>query len=204
MEPGWAVLGYTPRGRTPVSIDVWDAFAAKVRQQASLGSRVCVSTEDFGSASTSSAERIATDLGGDRVHVIAVARRLDRLLPSQWQERIKSHDTLTYEAWLERVLGDDAHDREHRRFWDSHDLTRMFDRWQPVVGSKRFGFLILDESDPRCLNDAFERLLNLPRGLLEVPPSANASLSANATELLRRVNDSLRAARLAGPALPRP
>jgi hypothetical protein len=112
MRPGWAVLGYTPRGRDPVPIEVWQDLVAEVRDPAAI--RSCVSTEDFGSASPARAKRIVDDLGGDSVHVVAVARRLDRLLPSQWQERVKSHDTFTYDAWLRLVLGKDREDREWR------------------------------------------------------------------------------------------
>ena len=81
-RPGWAVLGRKQRGRDPVPIEEWEELAAEVR--AASDHRVCISTEDFGSASPEQAARIVGDLGGDRVHVVAVARRLDKLLPSQW------------------------------------------------------------------------------------------------------------------------
>ena len=187
MRPGWAVLGYTPRGRTPTPISVWDDFCAEVRALADQ--RVCVSTEDFGSAGLPRIERIVAGLGRDRLHVVAVARRLDRLLPSQWQERVKSHDTMTFDAWLHRVLGDDGQDREHRRFWASHDLVAMAERWLPHVGADGFTFVVADEADPDVVPRAFERMLGLPTGLLVLPEGANASLSANATELVRRVNE---------------
>lgn len=187
MRPGWAVLEYTPRGRSPVPISVWEEFSAEVR--AAADERVCVSTEDFGSAGPTRIGRIVEDLGGSRVHVVAVARRLDRLLPSQWQERVKSHDTITFDSWLRRVLGTDTSDREHRRFWASHDLVAMADRWTPYVGSDRFSLVVADEDDRDVVPRAFERMLGLPAGLLVLPPAANASLSANATELVRRVNE---------------
>lgn len=188
MRPGWAVLGYTPRGRKPTPITVWEEFSADVRAAAEQGLRVCVSTEDFGSAGPPRIQRIVEDLGGERVHVVAVLRRLDRLLPSQWQERVKSHDTITFDAWLRRVLGDDVEDREHKRFWASHDMVAMADRWVPFVGD-RFTLLAADESDPDVVPRAFEQLLGLPTGLLALPPASNASLSNNATELLRRINE---------------
>ena len=187
MRPGWAVLGYTPRGRRPTPISVWEEFCAEVR--AAADQRVCVSTEDFGSAGPDRISRIVEDLGGERVHVVAVLRRLDRLLPSQWQERVKSHDTITFDEWLVRVLGDDAADREHQRFWASHDLVAMADRWLPVVGEGRFVLVAADEGDPTAVPRAFEEMLGLPPGLLVLPRASNASLSANATELVRRVNE---------------
>ncbi|WP_394289192.1 hypothetical protein [Microbacterium sp.] len=193
MRPGWAVLNYTPRGREPVAIELWEEFAREVRERTEP--RACVSTEDFGSAGPKYALRIAEDLGGEAVHVVAVARRLDRLLPSQWQERVKSHDTYTYEQWLEMVLADRSSEggeppnREWRRFWASHDVTRMFERWEPAVGRDRFHLIVTDDSDRTLIPRSFESLLGLPEGLLELPPSANASLTWNATELLRRLNE---------------
>lgn len=187
MRPGWAVLNYTPRGRDAVPIEVWEDFAREVRERTEP--RCCVSTEDFGSAGAKYARRIADDLGGDTVHVVAVARRLDRLLPSQWQERVKSHDTYTYEQWLEMVLGEDEKNREWRRFWASHDVTRMFERWEPAVGRDRFHLIVTDDTDRTLIPRSFEGLLGLPEGVLDLPPSANASLTWNATELLRRLNE---------------
>jgi hypothetical protein len=189
MRPGWAVLGYTPRGRRPTPISVWEEFSAEVRASAATGKRVCVSTEDFGSAGPPRIARIVEDLGADRVHVVAVVRRLDRLLPSQWQERVKSHDTITFDEWLDRVLGDDVEDREHQRFWASHDVVAMADRWVPFVGQDRFTLVAADETDPGAIPRAFEQLLGLPEGLLVLPRASNASLSSNATELVRRVNE---------------
>ncbi len=187
MRPGWAVLGRKQRGRAAVPIAEWEKFAAEVR--AAAGMRVCVSTEDFGSASPSQAARIVGDLGGDRVHVVAVARRLDRLLPSQWQERVKSHDVVPYEDWLRSVLGDDPTDPHRKRFWASHDVVRMFERWEPAVGRDRFRLIVTDGSDIELLPRLFEQMLDLPKGLLALAPYTNASLTGNATELLRRLNE---------------
>lgn len=185
-RPGWAVLGRKQRGRDPVPIEEWEELAAEVR--AATRHRVCISTEDFGSASPEQAARIVGDLGGDRVHVVAVARRLDKLLPSQWQERVKSHDRRTYDEWLRAVLGDDENHFSYKNFWASHDLARTFDRWTATVGPDRFR-LVVSNDDPEQLPRVFERLLALPEGTLALPPYRNQSLSMNQTVLVRRLNE---------------
>lgn len=185
-RPGWAVLGRKQRGRDPVPIAEWEELAVEVR--AARDHRVCISTEDFGSASPEQAARIVADLGGDRVHVVAVARRLDKLLPSQWQERVKSHDRRTYDEWLRAVLGDDEDHFSYRNFWASHDLARTFDRWTATVGPDRFRLVVSDD-DPDQLPRVFERLLALPEGTLRLPPYRNQSLSLNQTVLVRRLNE---------------
>jgi hypothetical protein len=186
-RPGWAVLGRKQRGRPPVPIEEWKELAAEVAAAPHL--RVCVSTEDFGSASPAQVERIVADLGGDRVHVVAVARRLDRLLPSQWQERVKSHDRIGYDDWLRAVLGTDAEHFSYRNFWASHDLVRTFDRWTPTVGRDRFRLVVSDDGDPERLPRVFERMLDLPEGLLQLAPYRNQSLTMNGIELVRRLNE---------------
>ncbi len=185
-RPGWAVLGRKQRGRDPVPIEEWEELAAEVR--AAHDHRVCISTEDFGSASPEQAARIVGDLGGDRVHVVAVARRLDKLLPSQWQERVKSHDRRTYDEWLRAVLGHDENHFSYKNFWASHDLAHTFDRWTATVGRDRFRLIVSDD-DPEQLPRVFERLLALPEGTLQLPPYRNQSLSLNQTVLVRRLNE---------------
>lgn len=186
-RPGWAVLGRKQRGRDPVPIEEWEELAAEVRAARDL--RVCVSTEDFGSASPQQVERIVADLGGDRVHVVAVARRLDKLLPSQWQERVKSHDRIGYEDWLRAVLGTDETHFSYKNFWASHDLVRTFDRWAPTVGRDRFRLVVSEEGQHDLLPRVFERMLGLPEGLLQLAPYRNQSLTMNGTELVRRLNE---------------
>jgi len=51
-----------------------------------------------------------------------------------------------------------------------------------------------DDSDRTLLNRVFEGLLALPANTLDPGPMANASLSANAVELVRRVNEHFESA----------
>jgi hypothetical protein len=186
MRAGLAVLGRQPRGRRRVDIGEWQALVAEVNK--ARKARVCVSTEDFGTAGPEQARRIVADLGGERVHVVAVARRLDKVLPAHWQERIKSHRTRPYESWLRGVLGDDPTDPDYKSVWASHDLPQMVGRWESAVSYDRFHVIVTDDSDVNWLSDVFESLLGLPDGMLRLADRANSSLSANAAELLRRIN----------------
>ena len=61
------------------------------------------------------ARKLVDDLGADLVHVLIVARRLDKLLPSAWQERVKSvNETRTYDTWLREVLAKERTGRAAR------------------------------------------------------------------------------------------
>ncbi len=187
FREGHALMQWAPRGRPVPPVSVWDEFAAGVRARSDV--RVCLSTEDFGRIrSAERSRKVVADLGADRLHVIAVARAYHRLMPSHWQERVKSHERRSYDEWLRELLeGDDSHE-VHRSFWTSHDVEFMASRWLDVLPPDRFTLVVTDDSDRELLPRTFEQLLGLPSGLLTPAESTNASLSMNAAEVLRRVN----------------
>jgi hypothetical protein len=184
---GHALLRWAPRGHQLPDIGRWDAFAADVR--AMTDQRVCLSTEDFGRIQKSDrAAKIVEDLGADRLHVVAVARAYHRLLPSHWQERVKSHIVMSYEDWLRQVLGDDEAVEVRRSFRSSHDVRWMTSMWLPHLPPDRFTIVVTDDSDRRLLPRTFEQMLGLPDGFLTLDDNSNTSLSFEATEMLREVN----------------
>jgi hypothetical protein len=185
---GWA-LGL-PGG--PVGVEVpmrhWTDLVEEVRTAGDL--RVCVSDENFARAESDVAERIVSDLGGDRVHVIAVVRRLDLFLPSQWQERVKSGVSASFDTWLGWVLGDDESKWERWNVWQGHDVGGLLDRWLQYVDADRFTLVIADETDRSQLPRLFETMLGLPDGLLDPQPDrSNVGLAWSELELLRALRD---------------
>jgi hypothetical protein len=189
---GWA-LGLPGRraGTEAPPIARWNRLAREV--QAAGDMRVCVSNEDFGRASPEIARKIVADLGGDDVHVLAAARRLDRYLPSQWQERVKAGSVLTFAAWLDVVLGDDQELWEHRNVWVAHDVVALVERWLDIVGADRLTLVIVDDSDRSQLPRAFEELLGLPaQTLTPRPGESNRGLSWPEVELVRGINAAFR------------
>ncbi len=185
---GHALLRWAPRAFQVPDVSRWDDFAADVR--ATTDRRVCISTEDFGRIREPERTRkIVQDLGADRLHVIAVARAYHRLLPSQWQERVKSHGVDGYDEWLRLVLGDDEEAEAHRSFRTSHDVAWMTSMWLPHLPPERFTIVVTDDSDRGLLPRTFEQMLGLPDGFLTLDDNSNASLSFEATEMLRGVNE---------------
>lgn len=167
---------------------LWRRLAAEV---AAAEGRVVVSNEDFGRANREQRRRIVDDLGGDAVHLVAVARPLASYLPSQWQERVKAGVTLSWPDWLEVVLADerpegpDGHGFEWINVWRAHDPRRYLPNWAEVVPSERFTLIVGDGSRDYVLR-VFERLLELPEGLLQAPAGgSNESLSWAQVEAVR-------------------
>ncbi|MFP5335958.1 MAG: hypothetical protein ACLGIV_11680 [Actinomycetes bacterium] len=183
----WALTGRQPRGTHRVPPVRWDELVEEVR--ASSADRVCISSEGFAAAEPSAVEKLVRDLGEDRVHVVLSARRLDRLLPSAWQQRVQgSHERRSYDMWLRKVLDGDPMRGPHRKFWRNHDLEVLLRRWTAALPPERVLVMVVDEDDRSAQLRTFEQLLGLPAGLLVPGPRENRSLSYDRVELLRRIN----------------
>jgi hypothetical protein len=187
----FALLGESDQG-LEVPMAEWDDLVDSVRS--APHARVCVSSEAFARAGHRHLRTIVEGFGEDRVHMVMTARRLDRLLPSAWQQRVKhGTETLSYGDWLAEVLGPESGNTGPRStFWKHHDLAATLAAWSKLLPRERIIVVIADEADRGQLLRAFEQLLALPSGIL-VPrlgegSANNTSLSHTRAELLRRVN----------------
>lgn len=189
-KAGWALgVKGRPAGSKRPPMSHWNALVADVA--AAGEQRVCISNEDFGRATRPQIRTMVDAFGADRVHVVAVARRLDRYLPSQWQERVKAGDQRTFDDWLHVVLERDSDEFawDRQNVWFAHDTAQLVKRWVNVVGADRFTLIVSDEADRQLLPGTFEGLLGLPDGTLRPNPSrSNRGLSWAETELVRAVN----------------
>ncbi len=187
-EAGWAILGgKAPVGRPQPRMERWDELVEEVSNVGDL--RVCVSNEDFGRATPEQIEAIVEGLGGDRAHVVAVVRRLDRYFPSQWQERVKAREVRSYEDWLRVILGDDQTDWQWNHIWYPHGVEGLVSRWTDVVGKDRMTLIVADDQNRALLPNTFEEMLGLPLGMLQMEElRSNRSLSFNEAEVLRALN----------------
>ena len=189
FRQGWALMGRGPRGVKPVHPHEWDDMVEEVRR--SDAARVCISTEDLASAEPDTAAKLVHDLGSDRVHLAMVVRRLDRLMPSAWQQRVKSsNEWRSYEQWLEEVLADEPAKGPGSTFWHNHGVDALLGRWLHVLPPDQMTLVVADESDRSQLMRTFEALLGLPDGLLTPGPRDNSSLTLDRIELYRRLNEA--------------
>ena len=187
MRPSAAVLGRSPRGVGKVPMEEWRALVDEVH--AAPTSRAVVSSEAFCSAGPDQVTQIVSDLGPERVHVVAVARRLDKLLPSVWQERVKSsNEVRAYHEFLDPVLARDSHDTAGRAFWKAHGLTDFLGAWGAALPPGQVILLVAEEGHREQLPRAFERFLELPTGFLVADDRPNSSLSWEKVELYRQLN----------------
>jgi hypothetical protein len=170
-------------------LPLWGALVDEVAEAGEV--RVCVSDELFGKARARVAAKIVGDLGGGRGHVLAVARRYDAHLPSQWQEPVKAGRTETYDEWLRLVLGSEPH-KERSNVWVAHDTPALVRRWTRLVGAEHFTLVVADETDHGQLPRLFEQMLGLLPGLLVPDPHRSSyALAPHDVELTRRADVSL-------------
>lgn len=193
---GWA-LGLPGRITLgpPPPMKHWDRFARLM--QDSTARVVVTSNEDFGGADDAQARRIVEDLGSGAPHIVLVARRLDRILPSQWQQRVRFGEVRSYDDWLREILDGDAESGARTAFWRSHDLAAMLDRWTAAAGPENVTVIIGDDNDRQLLPRTFDDLLALPPGFLvdavdrsvrDRAVAANEALGWTETELIRQLN----------------
>ncbi len=187
-----AGLGFsTPRGAPAPRQRAWRGLLRQLEEARDL--RVCISHEGFGRATDEQARRVVKSLGGPRPHVVAVARRYDRLMPSQWQQRVKAGERRSYDEWLSVVLDpEQSASAPYRNLWVPHDTVGLLERWGAAMGpdgTDALTLIVSDDSDRGLLFRSFEALLGLPDGLLRpVDDRSNRSLSFSEVEMLRQVN----------------
>ena len=182
---GWAVMGARPRGMRKPRMAEWDALVDEVNES---GLKAVVSSEAFGRADEEAIGRMVDSFGADRVHVVAVGRRLDKALPSLYQEKVKKFLAMTYEEWLDYVLAGDDIDAILASFPPGQQLAKTVAKWSVHLDPQRFHLICSDENNRALMPRSFERLLGLPDGFLEPVSSANESLDRTSVEMLRQLN----------------
>ena len=182
---GWAVMGARPRGMRKPRMAEWDELVAEVNES---GLKAVVSSEAFGRADEDAIGRMVASFGAERLHVVAVGRRLDKALPSLYQEKVKKFLAMTYEEWLEYVLAGDDIDAILASFPPGQQLAETARKWSTHLDPQRFHLICSDENNRALMPRSFERLLDLPDGFLEPVATANESLDRTSVEMLRQLN----------------
>ncbi len=170
-------------GRRP---DDWDRLMAQI--DADRTRRILISNELIAVAEESVVADFRAELG-PRTHVVFTVRSFASILPSLWQQYVKSGHRRDFDEFLSRRLSaDTGTSRDLAR----HDQAALVSRWAAVFGSENVTVIVVDKSEPRRVSSAFEELLDLPAGMLyQAEPrgqSANRSLSIHEASLVLSVN----------------
>ncbi|GAA4720699.1 hypothetical protein GCM10023216_07130 [Isoptericola chiayiensis] len=172
---------------------VWKRLHSEI--EADTSRRVLVGHEFVSEADDATAQQVYEGLG-DRTHVVITLRNYSEVLPSAWQQTLKSGRNMSFGHWLKQVLSDDLEHRRLRLERDRLDQGAVTERWARVVGPENVTVVVVDKSTPTLLFDAFEDMLGLDRGVLAGADldgfASNRSMSLEEAELLRAVNAEVR------------
>lgn len=157
--------------------------------------RLFVSSELASGTGISGIEALHDGLGPD-LHVVVTVRPFAAMLPSVWQQYVKQRVEESFDDWLARVLSEEGSPAADRGFWPRHSLDRAVEPWISRLGPERVSVVVADVHRPSFVFEAFESLLGLPSGLLDVGTAdsrnANRGLTFTEVELLRRINAGVR------------
>jgi hypothetical protein len=123
------------------------------------------------------------------VHVVVTTRSLDRQLPSEWQQFVKTRHTGTYAGFL-----DDVRTNPDHRFWAGQDFAAIAAKWGATLPPAQVHVVTLPPSGapPDELLRRFCSVLGVDASRLDADVERdNASIGYEQAELLRRVNETL-------------
>lgn len=161
--------------------------------QAKWDGKTIVSSEFLDDVQPEVGRNVIEQLGGvDKVRVAITLRPVGAILPSAWQQHVKSGMKFTYNQWLKMVLADEPNDRS-RKFWWRHDQLQQIQRWADIVGPERTYAIVVSSDDRNFIFNSFEYLLGLPHDFLVERQGAvqNRSMTAAEAEVVRRMNKEL-------------
>lgn len=163
----------------------WQAIIREVRS--ARDDRVLFSSERLSHARPDAIKQIVEQLGGHQVHVAVTVRPITRVLQSQWQQSVQSGLVTSLEGWLRDVLEARPDDPKSVLYRQRHD--RLIERWADVVGTDSVTVIVPDDQDRVMLLRAFERLLGLHSGTLELHRDlSNRSMTWPEVEAVRALN----------------
>lgn len=161
---------------------------------------VLLASEFFSELNAESIRRLR-DVLGPNVEVEAVFsyRRLELIVPSQYQQFIRTGFQGDLVRFAEAILEHDNSHHEAKLFWRRHDTPRILSDWAAVFGADNIHLVNVDQSDPAFLIRWFESYLALVPGLLNRPVKErmNRSLDMEEIELVKAIRSLLTPDRVA-------
>jgi len=156
-------------------------------------STAVVSVERLSTASTAQARALVRALQPSQVHVIMTLRDLARVLPSDWQSKVKQGATWRFEEYAAAaVQPEGGRGRANRVFWGHHDAVDIAGRWLAAVGREQFHVVTVPPpgAPPALLWERFCDVLGIDPAPYDISQNAksNFSLTYSDTEFLRQVN----------------
>ena len=182
-----AVRGGTPAADQPDAGTVVERFANRLSKVETP--RVLTSDELLGGASSEQIAAFLEVCGDAEVHVVVSVRRLSRLLPSTWQQRVQQRgESPALEDFLAAVASREGELAE--RWWTERGVVPVLERWGEHVPMERMHVITMPGAgaDPRSLLERHGSVLGIDVSVLdEDVATPNVSLGWAQAEVLRQV-----------------
>ncbi|UDY24548.1 hypothetical protein [Nocardioides sp. Kera G14] len=173
-------------GQEPMATGAWHRLVAEI--DAHPGTAI-VSMEWLTPSPAAKLARVVESFPSSRVEAVVTVRDLGRTVPSMWQESLKngrSHTFADYVTDVRRRAG-------RTSFWNEQDAGSVVAKWAGLVGVDATTVVTLPPpgADRELLWQRFCEAAGIDPAAAAPVPSSNESLSAEAAEVLRRVNLAL-------------
>ena len=172
--------GWKKRGGEKTSIVEWKKRVKNLKAQ-KINS--VVSSEFFSEINDNQLNLMAKDLKDFDVEIIFTIRPLAKLLGSSYQQYLKYGIKASYEEWLDDIFHNSEKPKFTPTFWMRHRHEEVISRWANAFGNKKIHLVVVDESEPDFLYDAFNMILKLPAGTLKEVQGLGSNRSLNYPEV---------------------
>lgn len=172
------------RGTGQVDPRAWEDLVAEIESYGD--DRTLISSESLVHAAADRIAKLREDLDPERVQIVRMIRRYDKVLPSIWQQHVVNGYDKPWPRYVGWPLNSPT-----AQFWERFGFASLTRHWAEVVGPDRVTVVVVNESDRGWLLRVMERLTGLPDGFLKVGDHAryqNRSLSWAEAEMIRRAN----------------
>ncbi|GAA1112728.1 hypothetical protein GCM10009668_38090 [Nocardioides dubius] len=179
-------------GRDPESVET-SLQRFRDEMEATTADQIIYSNESLADSPDVQIAALMEACGDRELHVVITARDLGRLIPSAWQQLIKSGSVTTYESFLTELSNVPENPAGTR--WSNRHLPHLVHRWGRFVGNENVHLVTVPPSGsaPEVLLERFCKAIDIdpaPLRALEAPV-ANPGLGNVSTEVLRQVNAAL-------------
>jgi hypothetical protein len=156
-----------------------------------------ISNELFVACTPAQADRAVRSMLSADLHVVITVRDIAKVLTAEWQEAIKTRGTVTWENWLDAVIGTAPlpDRRQQSWFWAVHSTLTNLGMWSEHIPPDNVHVITVPQQGPAdLLWTRFASVLGIDGDRLALPAQpVNTSLGVAEAEFLRQLNGVLSA-----------
>lgn len=180
------VWGWANRGGRLTPESKWKRF---VRKANAAKGTFLASSEFFAEIDEQKISKIKAEIKATDYRVIFTIRPLAKMLASSYQQYLKYGLKANYEHWLHEMLDEPGSSKMTPSFWRRNFHGQAILKWAKVFGPENVTVIVVDESEPDFMYNAFSEYFDLPKGILvKQPTGANRSLTAEEATMLQKLN----------------